>query len=96
MELIMYEPAYQYKICNAESSGLICILLDWDDERKSLVDSMIKSGLPVVVFVIVETEETPALEAGPLQGHPERLIVLPADQVQAVLSRTEDFSLAKE
>ena len=81
---------------NAETSGMICILLDWDDKRKGLIESICLAGIPVVVFVVVDPGGSMDLEPGPLTSHPERLIPLPCDRIQSALDDVNRFSLAEE
>lgn len=45
-------PAYVH-----ESSGLICVLLDWGEERKALIDSLVAMNMPVLVFLVIEAED---------------------------------------
>ncbi len=81
---------------SAETSGMICILLDWDRKRRRLVESIILSGIPVLVFLLVESEQTRDYDPGPLVLHPERLIILSCGNIQTGLDRIDNFSLVKE
>ena len=81
---------------STETSGMICVLLNWDSKRKNLVESIILSGIPVVVFVIVDDTNKADLEPGPLAQHPERLISLSCDHIQEDLNDVGKFSLSKE
>lgn len=71
----------------AELSGLIIVLLDWDDKRQNLIRRLRALNIPVQVFVIVDSLTAPLLDAGPLQLSPERLLVLPAGNMQATLDQ---------
>lgn len=46
-------------------SGCICILLEWNEHRKNLIEKMMVYGVPLKVFVIVEPGTAP-LDPGPL------------------------------
>lgn len=81
---------------STETSGMICVLLNWDSKRKNLVESIILSGIPVVVFVILDDTNKADLEPGPLAQHPERLISLSCDHIQEDLNGVGKFSLSKE
>ncbi len=67
-----------------ETSGLVCVFLDWDDMRRALIGELTALGVPVMVLVVRENLE-PALDAAPLGAHPERLISLPLGNVQSAL-----------
>jgi uncharacterized protein (DUF58 family) len=47
-------------------SGCICILLDWDEARQSLIGKMHALGLPMKVLVVMEEHGGPALDPGPM------------------------------
>jgi uncharacterized protein (DUF58 family) len=84
-------PAY-----SSETSGMICILLDWDRKRQELIEAIILAGIPIIVFLIIDDENEPAFEPGPMKSHPERFFVLPCHRIQASLDETGHFSLGKE
>lgn len=69
-----------------ETSGLVCVLLDWDEPRRNLVRNLSARGVPVLALVVGEAAES-ALDPGPLGDHPERLITIPTGAVQAALDR---------
>jgi uncharacterized protein (DUF58 family) len=68
-------------------SGCICVLLGWDDERRTFVGKLIALGLPVRVLVIVRPGESQWLEPGPLSDAPERFSVLEIGQVEIGLAK---------
>ena len=49
-------------------SGCICILLTWDDARKSLVEQLQNMGIPTIVLVIEGNYSTPRVRNSP--NHP--------------------------
>jgi hypothetical protein len=79
--------------CN-ESSGMICILLDWDNKRKKLIETIIKAGIPVVVFLITEEDINANFEPGPLKSNPERLVILNCGQIQSSLDDASNLKLS--
>ena len=80
---------------SAETSGMICVLLDWDKKRQDLIESIILVGVPVVVFVIVGENDDAELEPGPMKYYPERLIALPCEQIQKALLEVERLNLGR-
>ncbi len=69
-----------------ETSGVICILLAWDKKRQALIRHILVRELPLYVFVI--TEQTSGHdELGPMQEHPERLVIMSPDSVQEELDK---------
>jgi uncharacterized protein (DUF58 family) len=70
---------------SGELSGLILILLDWDDKRQQMIQQLLMMNIPVFVFVIIDETTDTALEAGPLQQTPERLFALPVTNIQQTL-----------
>jgi uncharacterized protein (DUF58 family) len=67
-----------------ETSGLVCVFLDWDDARRGLVADLTARGIPVTVLVVNENVEAP-LDTTPLGAHPERLVSVPPGNVQSAL-----------
>jgi uncharacterized protein (DUF58 family) len=67
-------------------SGLVLVLLDWDDKRQQMISRLISMKVPVLVFVIVDDDKLP-LAPGPLAATPSRLIALPAGQMQTALDQ---------
>jgi uncharacterized protein (DUF58 family) len=68
-------------------SGCICVLVAWDEERRSFVEKLRGLGLPVRVLVIVQPGGNRLLDPGPLRDEPERFSVLEAGQVEPGLAR---------
>ncbi|MEJ2760362.1 MAG: DUF58 domain-containing protein [Gammaproteobacteria bacterium] len=68
-----------------EISGLILILLDWDEKRRDLVRRLRAVGTPVVTFRISAGEDAPA----PSTVDREPLITLPAGRVQEYLDAVD-------
>ena len=68
-----------------DTSGLILVLLDWDDKRKALVRQLQTADIPVVVFIINETLDDAAIDRSPLHLHPERIVILTVDKIGETL-----------
>jgi len=68
-------------------SGCICVLVAWDEARRSFIGKLKMLGVPVRVFVIVPPGEPRALDPGPLSDEPDRFTVLECGQVEAGLAK---------
>jgi uncharacterized protein (DUF58 family) len=68
-------------------SGCICVLVDWDEARRSFVRKLKALGVPVLVLVIVQPGEGQKLDPGPLSDEPERFFVLEAGQIETGLAK---------
>lgn len=68
-------------------SGTICVLLDWDEERKALVSLLKRLGLPVLVLVIMDGREGKTVDPGPMKGDPAHFRCLQVGHIQEELSR---------
>lgn len=63
-------------------SGCICVLLSWDQERKSLVDKLIQSGIPVLTFLIEDGKKNKLGE----DDIPENFFTLRVGRIEEGLS----------
>ncbi|MGO8932057.1 MAG: DUF58 domain-containing protein [Limisphaerales bacterium] len=68
-------------------SGCICVLVAWDEVRRSFIGKLRALGVPVWVFVIVPPGQRQLLEPGPLRDEPDRFSVLEIGQVEAGLAQ---------
>jgi uncharacterized protein (DUF58 family) len=68
-------------------SGCICVLVAWDEARRSFIGKLRALGVPVRVLVIVPPGQRQPLEGGPLRDEPERFTVLEAGQIEAGLAK---------
>jgi uncharacterized protein (DUF58 family) len=68
-------------------SGCICVLVEWDEARRSFIGKLRALGVPVWVFVIVQPGERQPLDPGPLKGEPERFSMLEVGQIEAGLAK---------
>jgi uncharacterized protein (DUF58 family) len=69
--------------------GCVCVLLDWDEPRRELVEGLQARGLPVLVLVVVGAGEAEAFRAAHTQGAPEHFHVLEAGKVAEGLQELE-------
>ena len=61
---------------HAELSGAICVLLDWDAERRAFVEALRGAGVPTLTLVVTPAGTVPAVEeAGDPSLGPHRLVV---------------------
>ncbi len=67
-------------------SGCICVLLAWDEERKSFVQKLRALGVPLLVLVIVEPGRSRSLDAGPMRDEYGRFYVLEAGKIERGLT----------
>ena len=67
-------------------SGCICVLQQWDDARKRLVEKLRALGVPVLVLVIAPPGEAKP-DAGPLRDDPEHFHVLEIGKIAEQLAR---------
>jgi hypothetical protein len=65
-----------------ETSGLLCVLLDWDDKRKRLISKITAQKIPTLVFLITKDENYVADDLSALGNHPERFIPLCMTDIQ--------------
>ena len=68
-------------------SGCICVLLDWDEERRRLVAKLNALGVPVLTLVIVEPGQDKKLLPGPAADELGRFQVLEAGKIEAGLAK---------
>jgi len=68
-------------------SGCICILLNWDEERKTVVRHLKAMGVPVMVMVIIDkASHWPVEDPGPMKDDPKNFHVLEAGRIQEGLA----------
>jgi uncharacterized protein (DUF58 family) len=68
-------------------SGCICVLMAWDEERRSFIEKLKALGVPVLALVIVPPGRGQALDPGPLRDEPDRFSVLEAGQIGLGLAK---------
>ncbi len=68
-------------------SGCICILLNWDEERKTVVRHLKAMGVPVMVMVIMDkASHWSGEDPGPMKDDPKNFHVLEAGRIQEGLA----------
>ena len=71
----------------------VCVFLEWDKQRRRLVELLLASGIPVSVFVVC-ADTPPEFEAGPLREQPERLCFVERGGAELALVRFKPTSAA--
>src|SRR5262249_38356093 len=71
----------------AAVSGIICVLVSWNDERQNLIRKLKALGIPLLLVVIVEPSQNTSLEPGPMADAPHQFHVFEAGQVEASLAK---------
>jgi uncharacterized protein (DUF58 family) len=66
-------------------SGCICIFLSWDEERRNFVKQLKAQGLPILVFVLAENDNT--MDSGPMADTPENFHVIQPGKVGEELAK---------
>ncbi|NCF82489.1 MAG: hypothetical protein GWP74_12865, partial [Proteobacteria bacterium] len=69
-----------------ELSSCVCVLLAWDDERRALVRSLRRSGVPVLVLLMNDGDAESSPEPGPMADQPARFKVLSPQGLAAALA----------
>jgi hypothetical protein len=60
-------------------SGVLCVLLAWDEPRQNLVKMLVSQRVPLKVFVVTSGETR--LNPGPMSRNPADFHVLPVGKV---------------
>ena len=69
-----------------ELSSCVCVLLAWDDERRELVARLRRTGVPVLVLLMDETDAELSPEPGPMADQPDRFRVLTPQRLAPALA----------
>ncbi|MBI2994918.1 MAG: DUF58 domain-containing protein [Gammaproteobacteria bacterium] len=70
----------------AETSGLICVFLDWNEPRRNLMQRMTTLGVPACAFIVTaDPAVVSAVEAA--DGNGQRLVAVPPAAVQQTMDR---------
>jgi uncharacterized protein (DUF58 family) len=70
-------------------SGCICVLLDWDEQRREFVRKLRSLGIPVLVLVVADPGKVSPDDFGPMSDDPERFRVIAPGNVEAALAHLE-------
>ncbi len=68
-------------------SGVVCVLLAWDAERRSFVRKLQALGVPVMVLIIVPAGEGAATDALLMRDGPEKFVTLELGKIEEGLAR---------
>ena len=69
-----------------DTSGLICIMLDWDDKRKELLKRIQALEIPLIIFLITDRDK-PELDISSSGIAKDRFILLQPGQIQYQLDQ---------
>jgi uncharacterized protein (DUF58 family) len=68
-------------------SGVACVLIAWDDERKDFIARLMSINIPVKVFVVVESIPPGGIDPGPMKKAPNMFHVLESGKIEEGLAR---------
>jgi len=68
-------------------SGCICVLIEWNEERRRFVRRLKDLGVPVLVVVVLPAGEKTALDPGPMRDEPSRFHTLETGNLEAGLAK---------
>lgn len=71
----------------SDTSGLICVLLDWDEPRRDLLRRVAAMGVPSFIFVVTPDTHLADPGEGASMAALHRVVALPPDAVQEALDR---------
>jgi hypothetical protein len=67
-------------------SGIVIILMSWDEARQRLVQQLHQLRIPLRVLMLQEPGANAPLDPGPLRDEPESFLVLPLDKIAEKLA----------
>ena len=67
-------------------TSIICVLLQWDDERREMIRRLKALNIPLIVLVITSRNMDQTPEPGPMSDTPERLHFLTVGKIQKKLN----------
>ncbi|MCZ6804400.1 MAG: DUF58 domain-containing protein [Proteobacteria bacterium] len=76
-----------------ETSGLICVLLDWDEKRRKLIEKINRLDIPLFVFIITDTTGSAGVDPDLLVDQPGYFTVLRTGMVQEDIDQS-DFPMS--
>lgn len=68
-------------------SGCICVFVEWDDDRRGLIEKLKRLGVPILALVIVEPGQSKFLDPGPLRDQPHCFRALEIGQIEQCLAK---------
>jgi uncharacterized protein (DUF58 family) len=71
----------------ATVSGIVCVLIDWDEQRQEFIRKLRMVGLPLLVILIVGPGEDTSPPAGPMADDPANFHVLETGRIEQGLAR---------
>jgi Protein of unknown function DUF58 len=70
-------------------SGCICVLIEWNEERRRFVRKLRNLGVPLLVVVVVPSGDKPKLDPGPMRDEPSRFHIVEAGNLEVGLAKLE-------
>jgi len=70
-------------------SGCICVLIDWDKERRDFVQKLRNLGVPLLVAVVVPPGDKLPLDSGPMRDEPHKFHTIEVGHAEAGLAKME-------
>jgi hypothetical protein len=68
-------------------SGVVCVLLEWDEPRQEFIRKLRAVGVPLLVFLVVGPGENLSPQLGPMADEPGCFHVLETGRVEQALAR---------
>jgi uncharacterized protein (DUF58 family) len=66
-------------------SGVICVLLAWDEPRQELIRKLKALDVPLLVLVLADPKAAARIEPGPMSDQPDRFHVIESSKVELAL-----------
>lgn len=70
-----------------ETSGIICVLLDWDEKRQDLIQKLTGMDIPVLVLLVTDEPDLPEMDTRPLRKYAGNFHILHSNNMQAELAQ---------
>jgi uncharacterized protein (DUF58 family) len=68
-------------------SGCICVLIEWNEERRRFVRKLKLLGVPLLVVVVVPAGDKTELDPGPMRDEPQRFHTVESGNLEAGLAK---------
>ncbi len=63
-------------------SSCICILLGWDDRRRTLIRDLREMNIPLWAIIIVDEDRSTQIDPGPMRDQPDNFLVLEVGRIE--------------
>jgi len=68
-------------------SGVVCVFLDWDEERQKFISGLHSLHMPAKVFVLMEKIPAEGVDPGPMKGMPNMFHVLQMGRIEEDMAK---------